>query len=77
MKSCRLTVLAKEILKQPSIDSIVWLLVFTLLKSYNKREQAEQGKIQTVEYKEKGAPGGRPELNPVFKEMNRLKKSLM
>lgn len=45
MKSFGLIPLAEEISKQPSIDSAVWLLVLTLMKIYNEKEQAEQGKI--------------------------------
>ena len=53
MKSFGLNPLAKEISKQPSIDSVVWLLVLTLMKMYNEKEQAEQGKIQNVQFEEK------------------------
>lgn len=45
VKSFELIPLAEEISKQPSIDSAVWLLVLTLMKIYNEKEQAEQGKI--------------------------------
>jgi hypothetical protein len=41
MKSFRLNPLAELISKQPSIDSVLWLLVFTLMKIYNENEQAE------------------------------------
>ena len=34
-----------EISKQPSVDSVMYLLVFVLIKIYNEKEQAEQGKI--------------------------------
>ena len=40
--------LAEEISKQPSIDSVMWLLVLTLMKIYNEKEKAEQGKIANV-----------------------------
>ena len=46
MKSSELIVIAGEILKQPSLYCVVWLLVFTLMKSYKEKEQAEQGKMQ-------------------------------
>lgn len=56
--------LAEEISKQSGIDSVMWLLVVSLMKIYNEREQAEQGKIQKVQFKEKRAPGCGMELNP-------------
>ena len=41
--------LAEEISKQPSIDSVIRLLVFififTLVKIHNVNEQAERGKV--------------------------------
>ena len=45
LKSYGLVALAKEMSKQPSIDSVVWLLAFILMKIYNEVEGAEQGKI--------------------------------
>ena len=56
MKSFGLIPLAEEISKQPSIDSVVWLLVVTLMKIYNEKEQAEQGKLQNVKFEEKRNP---------------------
>jgi hypothetical protein len=47
-------VLAQEISKQPSIDSRIWLLMFTLMKIYNEKEQADRGKLQNVQFEEKG-----------------------
>ena len=45
VKSFELNPLA-EVSKQPSIDSsIVWLLVLTLRKIYNEKEQTKQGKV--------------------------------
>ena len=52
-KSFRLILLAEEILKQPSIDSVVWLLVITLVKIHGGKEQAEQSKSQNVKFEEK------------------------
>ena len=43
----------KIISKQSSINSVLWLLVITLLKIYNGKEQAEQGKLQYVQFEEK------------------------
>ena len=31
----------------------MWLLVLTLMKIYNEKEQADQGKIQNVKFEEK------------------------
>jgi hypothetical protein len=45
--------LAEEISKQPSIDFVLWLLVFTLMKINNEKEPAEQRKIQNVQIKDK------------------------
>ena len=45
MKSFGLIPLAEEISKQPSVDSVVGLLVVTLMKISNEKEQAEQIKI--------------------------------
>lgn len=42
-----------------------------------KKEQAEQGKIKSVQSEEKGTRRNGMRLSPVIKEMNRLKKSLM
>ena len=46
--------MAEEISKQPSIDSVVWLLVLTLMKIYNEKEQAEKIKVQNAEIKKRG-----------------------
>ena len=46
--------MAEEISKQPSIDSVVCLLVFTFMQIYNEKEQAEQGRIQNVQFEKKG-----------------------
>ena len=50
VKSFGIILLAEEISKQPSRDSEVWLLVVILLKICNKKEQAEQGKLQKVNF---------------------------
>jgi len=52
-----ITKLAEKISEQPSIDSVVWLLMFTLMKIYNEKEQAGQGKIQNVQLEGKGGRG--------------------
>ena len=66
--------MAKEISKQPSNDSVVWLLTFTLTNMYNKEEQTKQGKIQNVQYEVKRVPESGIELNPLFMES---KKKIM
>ena len=53
LKSVGLMTLAEDILKQPSIDCVIRLLVSTLTQIYNKNEQAKQGKIQNVQLEEK------------------------
>ena len=37
--------LAEEISKPPFIGSVLWLLVLTLMKIYNEKEQAEKEKL--------------------------------
>lgn len=37
-------VLAEEISRQSRVDSIVWLVVVTLIQIYDEKEQAHQGK---------------------------------
>ena len=49
----RMILLAEEISKQPSIDSVAWLFFLTLTNIYNEREQAEQTKIQDVQIEER------------------------
>ena len=41
---------------QPSIDLIVQFLVDTLMQIHNEKEQAEQGKIQNVQFEQKKSP---------------------
>ena len=41
VKDFGLILLGEEISKQPKIDSVTWLLVVTLMKIYNEKEQAE------------------------------------
>lgn len=50
LKSFGLISLTKETSEQPSIDSVMWLLVVTLMKIYNEKEQAEQRKLQDVKF---------------------------
>ena len=68
MKSFGLILLTEEISKQLSIESVVWLLMLTLMKIYSEKEQTEQGKY----LRRKGAPESRKEQSPVFKEINRF-----
>lgn len=70
VKSFGLTPLAEEITRQPSIESVMWLLVFML-----KRFMMKRGKLSRVNYKmkilrRKRAPGSRMELSPIFKKIN-------
>ena len=46
VKRCGLIPLSEEISGQPSTDSVVWLLVSMLIRIYNEKEQAKQGKIK-------------------------------
>ena len=46
------------------------------MQIYNEKEQAELGKIENVQFEEEGNTSGM-EISPMFKEINRLKKSLM
>ena len=52
LKNLGLMVLARESLRQFSIDSAIWLLVVTFMQ-INDKEQAEQGKPQNVQFEEK------------------------
>ena len=52
LKSLGLVLLAEEISKHPYVDSVVGFLVLSLMKTYNEKERAEQGKIQNVQSKE-------------------------
>ena len=45
--------MAEEISRQPSVDSVAWLLVVTFMQIYNEKEQAGQGKMQDVQFEEK------------------------
>lgn len=40
--------LAKEILRQPSNDTVLWLLVITFMHIYNDKKQARQTQVQNV-----------------------------
>lgn len=44
--------LARRSQKQPSIDSVLCLLMLTLMKTYNKKEKIEKGKLQNVKFEE-------------------------
>ena len=48
MKSFGLIEFEEEVLKQSSIDCILWILVDMLMQSYN--EQEDQEKLQNVEF---------------------------
>ena len=74
LKSFEIMELAEEISRQPSIDSVMWLLVVTLMQIYNDKEQAEQGKIQNVQIEKKRSNRCIKKLSPVLKEIKSLKK---
>ena len=66
MKKFKSIALAKEISKQSIIDSVLW---FTLMKHSKLRKE----KYKMYGLRIKAASGSGMELNPVFKEINRLK----
>lgn len=45
LKSFELIALGEDISIQPSIDSVVWLLIITLMQIYIKKTQARQREI--------------------------------
>lgn len=45
--------LAEDILRQPTINCTAWLTVATLMHISNGKRQAEKGKIQDIELKQK------------------------
>ena len=53
VKSFGLILLTEEVSNQLSIYSALWMLVVTLMKICNVKEQAEQGKSQNVNFEEK------------------------
>ena len=56
-KSNGLISLVEEISRQPTIDSVPWLLVITSTWVYNAKEQAGQREIQNVQFEEKDNTG--------------------
>lgn len=53
LKSLGLMALAEKISRQPSVGSVTWFLVVTLVQIYKEKEQVEQGKIHNVQFEEK------------------------
>ena len=49
--------LPAEISEPPRIDCAMGLLLAILMQIYNEKEQAEKGKIQNVQFEEKGGTG--------------------
>ena len=49
--------LAEEISIQLNIMYAMWLLVFTLRQICNEKEQPEKGKMLSVQFEDKKAPG--------------------
>lgn len=75
MKRFRLVALAKKISKQVDINSFVWLLKFTLMKSVlMKRSKLRKENYKMYDSSNKKTPGRAMELNPVIKEINRLRE---
>jgi hypothetical protein len=65
-------VLTKEGSKQSSLDSVLW---FSLMKNVlMKYSKLRKKKYETCGSSNKRAPGSVMELNPVFKEINRLRE---
>lgn len=55
MNTIGLMGLTEEISRHPSISCVMWLLMITFMQICNKRiSKAEQGKIQSVRFEEKG-----------------------
>lgn len=78
LKSTGLISLAEEISREPNIDSVMGVLVITLMKIYNGEEQVGQTEIEHVKSEEKIAPGNlmfEPRL--VLKEIRRLIKGFI
>ena len=72
----RFLALTKEVSKQPSTNSAVWLLKFTpLIKSIlMKRNKLRKEKYKMYDSSNKGVLGSEMELYPMFKTMNRLRE---
>lgn len=77
MKSFGLIASPEENSKKQSIDCGMWLSVLILMRIYNKKESTEQKKLKMYNQRRKGAPGSGMQRSPVFKEINRPKKSLV
>lgn len=72
VKRFRLVALKEEVSKLPSMNCLLW---FTLMKKLLIRHN----KLRKEKYKmygssNKGAPGSRMEVNPVFQEIHRLRE---
>jgi hypothetical protein len=64
VKRFRLIILAKEISEQPGINSVVWLLKFTLMKNIlMQRSKLRKEKYKMYGSNTKGAPGSGMDLN--------------
>lgn len=53
MQSFGLTSMTEEILRQPSIDCVLWLLMVILTQTYKKKEQVGKKEIQCVQFEKK------------------------
>ena len=75
MKSFLLLVLTEETSREPSIDPDVLLLAVCLMHTiYNEKEQAEQEKIQNVQFEEKES--ARKRYTVAQRDKNSLRKVL-
>jgi hypothetical protein len=69
VKRFRLIVLKRKVSKQSGINSVVWLLKLTLMKSIlmkRSKLKKEKYKIYGSRVQLKGAPESRLEMNPMF-----------
>jgi hypothetical protein len=67
VKRFRLIALKKEVSKRPRINSVVWLLKFTLMKGVlMKRNKLRKETYKIYGSNIKGTPGSRMKLNPIF-----------
>ena len=71
LKNFALMSLAEEIVRHPTIDCVVWLLVATLMQIYNEKEEAGQTEMQNGQFEE------RPEAECIVQGDKSLKKSLI
>lgn len=69
LKSLGLISLLKGIPEQPSIDSVVWLLLLSQKKICVEKEKGVQGSCKEYNLRRERAPGSGIEINPVFEKI--------